>query len=78
MFKTAHASFKLENLFTKNDYFKAYFTYDSCSDFDIHPKEGSLEQLGREKSNFLISYLPKEYGKNKKAKLIIETKDVMW
>lgn len=76
--KVAHTSFNLNNLFTKNEKFKAYFTYDSCSEFNISPRTGILDQSGREGTKFLVSYLPREYGKVKKGKLIIETNEIEW
>ena len=51
---------------------------DSDSEFNILPKSGELEPLGREGKNFIVSFTPVEYGKPKKGKLIIETDELYW
>lgn len=76
--KISHVSFKLQNIFTKNAKFVAYFSHDSTSEFSVAPREGLLDQSGREGTTFLISYLPVEYGKVKIGKLIIETDEIQW
>jgi hypothetical protein len=76
--KETIVSFKLQNIFTKNAKYIAYFTHDSSSEFNIKPKEGILDQSGRAGNTFLISFLPIEYGKVKIGKLVIETDEVQW
>ena len=76
--KESYVAFKLQNVFTKDAKFIAYFSHDSSSEFSVSPKEGILEQSGREGTQFIICYLPIEYGKIKIAKLIIETDEVEW
>lgn len=76
--KLSHVSFKLQNIFTKNAKFVAYFSHDSTSEFSVSPREGVLDQSGREGTTFLVSYLPVEYGKVKIGKLIIETDEIQW
>ena len=76
-FKTDIA-FKLQNVFTKDAKFIAYFSHDSTSEFSVTPREGTLDQSGRDGSQFVICYLPVEYGKIKIGKLIIETDEVQW
>ena len=56
----------------------AYFSHDSTSEFSVTPREGILDQSGREGTTFLVSYLPVEYGKVKIGKLIIETDEIQW
>ncbi len=45
--KISHVSFKLQNIFTKNAKFVAYFSHDSTSEFSVSPREGLLDQSGR-------------------------------
>ena len=71
-------TFRLQNVFTKDARFTAYFTHESSSEFSVTPKEGILDQNGREGTQFVICYLPVEYGKIKIAKLIVETDEVQW
>jgi len=51
--------------------FTASFTPDSAQEFFVHPKQGSLEPYGREGTNFIVSFTPTEYGKQKIGKLVI-------
>ena len=76
--KQAFVSFRLQNIFTKDAKFLAYFSHESSSEFSVTPREGILDQSGREGTQFVICYLPVEYGKMKTAKLIIETDEVQW
>lgn len=45
--KISTISFKLQNIFTKNSQFVAYFSHDSSSEFSVVPREGILDQAGR-------------------------------
>ena len=56
----------------------AYFSHDSSSEFSVSPREGILDQSGRDGTQFVVCYLPVEYGKIKIGKLIIETEEVQW
>ena len=76
--KQAFVAFKLQNIFTKEAKFIAYFSHDTSSEFSVSPREGTLDQSGREGTQFVICYLPVEYGKIKIGKLIIETDEVEW
>ena len=76
--KESYVSFKLQNIFTKDAKFIAYFSHDSSSEFSVAPREGILDQNGREGTQFIVCYLPIEYGKIKIGKLIIETDEVEW
>ena len=76
--KQSFVSFKLQNVFTKDAKFIAYFSHDSSSEFSVTPREGQLSQQGMEGTQFVICYLPVEYGKIKIGKLIIETDEVQW
>lgn len=76
--KDSTVAFKLHNIFTKNAKFIAYFTHDSSAEFTVKPKEGILDQSGRNGNIFVIGYLPVEYGKVKIGKLIIETDEIQW
>ena len=76
--KQSFVTFRLQNIFTKDAKFMAYFSHESSSEFSVTPREGILDQSGREGTQFVICYLPVEYGKIKIAKLIIETDEVQW
>jgi hypothetical protein len=76
--KQSFVTFRLQNIFTKDAKFTAYFSHKSSSEFSVTPREGILDQSGREGTQFVICYLPVEYGKIKIAKLIIETDEVQW
>ena len=76
--KQSFVAFKLQNIFTKDAKFIAYFSHDSSSEFSVSPREGTLDQSGRDGTQFVICYLPIEYGKIKIGKLIIETDEVEW
>ena len=76
--KQSFVAFKLQNIFTKDAKFVAYFSHDSSSEFSVTPREGTLDQSGRDGTQFVICYLPVEYGKIKIGKLIIETDEVQW
>jgi len=76
--KLASVSFKLHNVFPKYSKFVAYFSHDSSSEFYVNPREGILDQSGREGTTFVVSYLPVEYGKVKIGKLIVETDEIQW
>ena len=78
MGKQSFVTFKLQNIFTKDAKFTAYFSHDSSSEFSVSPREGILDQSGREGTQFVVCYLPVEYGKIKIGKLIIETDEVQW
>lgn len=53
--------------------FKAYFKDDSDSGFEVSPLSGHLSPLEKNGTLFTVTFLPLEYGKTKKAKLVIET-----
>jgi hypothetical protein len=76
--KQSFVAFRLQNIFTKDAKFIAYFSHDSSSEFSVTPREGTLDQSGREGTQFVICYLPVEYGKIKIGKLIVETDEVEW
>jgi hypothetical protein len=76
--KQSFVTFRLQNIFTKDAKFSAYFTHESSNEFSVTPKEGILDQSGREGTQFVVCYLPVEYGKMKMGKLIIETDEVQW
>lgn len=76
--KTTEISFKLTNYFIKTADFIAYYTHNSSSEFNVIPKEGILDQSGRDGTQFIVTYSPIEYGKVKIANLIIETDEVQW
>ena len=76
--KQSFVAFKLQNIFTKDAKFIAYFSHDSSSEFSVSPREGTLDQSGRDGTQFVVCYLPVEYGKIKIGKLIVETDEVEW
>jgi hypothetical protein len=58
--------------------FTAFFTSDSASEFMVYPKSGLLEPYGKEGTNFIVSFSPTEYGKQKIGKLVIQTDEMQW
>ena len=42
------------------------------------PRNGELEGIGREGRTFVVSFTPVEYGKERQARLIIETDELFW
>ena len=76
--KQSFVTFRLQNIFTKEVKFSAYFSHESSSEFSVSPREGILDQSGKEGTQFVICYLPVEYGKIKIGKLIIETDEIQW
>ena len=76
--RTTSVCFKLSNKIKFFSAFTAYFTKDSDPEFSVTPKSGELEPIGREPKNFVVSFMPQEYGKNSQAKLIIETEFLYW
>ena len=76
--KESFVTFKLENIFAREAKFVAYFSHDSSTEFSVSPREGILEQSGKQGTQFILCYLPVEYGKTKIGKLIVETDEVMW
>lgn len=76
--KTSSVSFKLVNRYKNSTPFNAYFTPESDPEFSIMPKNGDLDGLGKDGTNFVVSFSPVEYGKNKVAKLYIETEEILW
>ena len=76
--KESYITFSLENVFAREAKFVSYFSHDSSTEFSVSPREGILAQNGKEGTQFIICYLPVEYGKVKIGKLIVETDEVMW
>lgn len=76
--KTSSVSFKLCNHTRIYADFQAFFTHDSATEFSVYPKSGLLEPFGKEGTNFIVSFTPTEYGKNKTGKLIIQTEEMQW
>ena len=76
--KESYVTFSLENVFAREAKFVSYFSHDSSTEFSVSPREGILAQNGKEGTQFIICYLPVEYGKVKIGKLIVETDEVMW
>ena len=76
--KESYVTFSLENVFAREAKFVAYFSHDSSTEFSVSPNEGVLSQNGKEGTQFIVCYLPIEYGKVKIGKLIVETDEVMW
>lgn len=76
--KTSSVSFKLSNHLKSMAEFTAFFTSDSASEFMVYPKSGLLEPYGKEGSNFIVSFTPTEYGKQKIGKLVIQTDEMQW
>lgn len=76
--KTSSVSFRLCNHTRTYADFDAFFTHDSATEFSVYPKKGVLEPFGKDGTNFIVSFTPTEYGKNKTGKLIIQTEEMQW
>jgi hypothetical protein len=76
--KTSSVSFRLCNHTRMHAEFQAFFTHDSATEFSVYPKSGVLEPFGKDGTNFIVSFTPTEYGKNKTGKLIIQTDEMQW
>ena len=76
--KTSSVSFRLSNHMKQYAEFSAHFTPDSAQDFAVHPKNGQLEPYGKEGTNFIVSFTPTEYGKQKIGRLVIQTEEMQW
>jgi hypothetical protein len=79
----ASVSFRLFNSLSGFAPFRAYFTPDSPPEFTVFPAEGVLEppsetETGEGGTPFLISYAPKEYGKQLIGRLVILTTEMQW
>jgi hypothetical protein len=82
---TSSVSFRLTNWQKNEADFTAKFTSDSgnyenksANEFSVEPKEGVLAPFGSIGTNFVVSFTPIEYGKEKKGKLCVETIDMYW
>lgn len=71
-------SFRITNRTKQYADFRAYFLPSSDQEFTVAPKSGKLEPNGREGTQFVITFVPIEYGQIKQGKLIIETDDMYW
>ena len=76
--KTSSVSFRLSNHMKQYAEFAAHFTADSAQEFAVHPKQGQLEPYGKEGTNFIVSFTPTEYGKQKIGRLVIQTEEMQW
>jgi len=76
--KTSSVSFRLCNHTRTYADFQAFFTHDSATEFSVFPKSGVLEPFGKDGTNFIVSFTPTEYGKNKTGKLVIQTEEMQW
>lgn len=76
--KTTSVSFKLNNRFKYKANFNCFFTPDSDPEFSVMPRNGELEGIGREGRTFVVSFTPVEYGKERQARLVIETDELLW
>ena len=74
--KTSSVSFRLSNHMKQYAEFSAHFTQDSAQEFAVHPKNGQLEPYGKEGTNFIVSFTPTEYGKQKIGRLVIQTEEM--
>ena len=76
--KTSSVSFRLCNHTRAYADFQAFFTHDSATEFSVYPKSGVLDPFGKDGTNFIVSFTPTEYGKNKTGKLVIQTEEMQW
>ena len=76
--KTSSVSFRLTNHMKQPADFTAHFTSDSAHEFAVHPKQGQLEPYGKDGTNFIVSFTPTEYGKQKLGRLVIQTEEMQW
>jgi len=75
---SSSVSFRQTNQFDIETSFRAFFSAESPSEFTISPTSGILEPYGSEGSNFIITFLPRTYGKIYIGKLVIETEEMQW
>ena len=80
----ASVSFRLHNQLPGFAPFRAYFTPDSPPEFTVFPTEGVLQSPadhvgdGDGGTPFLITYAPREYGKQLIGRLVIITTEMQW
>lgn len=74
--KTSSVSFRLTNHMKQYSEFQANFTSDSASEFAVYPNKGQLEPYGKDGTNFIVSFTPTEYGKQKIGRLVISTEEM--
>jgi len=78
MGKTTSVAFKLANHFKQYAAFTAKFTEESDPCFTVTPPQGILEPFGKAGTQFLVTFIPSEYGAAKTAKLVINTEEMQW
>lgn len=81
--RAASVSFRLYNQLDGLAPFQAYFTPDSPPEFTINPSTGVLGsqadgETGSDGTPFLITYTPREYGKQLVGRLVIITTEMQW
>eukprot|EP01049_Picozoa_sp_SAG25_P000345 SAG25_NODE_11_length_28117_cov_24.264901_6_plen_2767_part_00 len=80
----ASVSFRLFNQLDGVAPFQAYFTPDSPPEFTVFPSTGVLESQADQSGEadggtpFLITYAPREYGKQLIGRLVIVTTEMQW
>ena len=75
---SSSVSFRQCNQFDAAERFRAYFSADSPSEFSVSPASGILQPYGSEGTNFIVTFLPRMYGKIYVGKLVIETEEMQW
>lgn len=78
MGKVTSVSFRLANHFKQYAAFTARFTEESDPCFTVTPVQGILEPYGKAGTQFLLTFIPSEYGAAKTAKLVITTEEMQW
>jgi len=76
--KTTSVAFRLTNITKMATEFQGDFTPESDSEFSVLPKTGLLDALGKDGTQFIVSFTPVEYGKMKLGKLIVQTDEMYW
>ena len=76
--KASNVSFRLSNYVKQYAAFEAVFTPESDPFFSVQPNKGLLEPMGREGTQFVVSFTPVEYGAVKTGTLVIRTEDMQW
>ena len=69
---TSSVAFRLTNNAPVPAAFRAYFTPESPLEMTVFPTEGTLSPLGGEGTMLTVSFTPKEYGKTRVGKLVVE------
>lgn len=71
-------AFGLNNMLLGDAPFEAFFAKGSPRDFFVTPARGILRDETQPPTKIIVSFSPREYGKSKTGKLIIQTNMLRW